>query len=177
MALSPKEHPDLRCADVMAQTLHPRPTDPTIHATTASAPPNPDRADRASVSRVACAVNVDLEWLVHFLADFGFLYWDMRQSVRGNASKTIDLIWRECVSFMHTNESHKTQYAPMAIMRIFWSEALSPALAAIYHRHRTISLLGLPRMQCRLGYADREGELEMRRLGSPDARAHQQVCV
>ena len=92
----------------------------------------------------ACATNIDLEWLSHFLCDFGFLYWDMRQSVRGNDSKTIDLIWRECVSFMHIDESHKTQYAPMAIMRIFWSEALSPALAAIYHSHRTISLLGLP---------------------------------
>ena len=38
----------------------------------------------------------------------------------------------------------------MAIMRIFWSEALSPALAAIYHRHRTISLLGLP--GCNVGW-------------------------
>ena len=45
---------------------------------------------------------------------------------------------------MHTPESNKTQYAPMAIMRIFWSEALSPELAAIYHRHRTIPLTGLP---------------------------------
>jgi hypothetical protein len=38
-----------------------------------------------------CAVNIDLEWLSHFLLDFGFLYWDMRQSVRGNESKKIDL--------------------------------------------------------------------------------------
>ena len=29
-------------------------------------------------------------------------------------------------------------------MRIFWSQALSPELATIYHRHRTISTLGLP---------------------------------
>ena len=93
---------------------------------------------------LACSVNTDLEWLSHFLADYGFLYWDLRQSVRGNRSSAIDLIWRECVSFMHIDESHKTQYAPMAIMRIFWSEALSPDLATVYHRHRTISLLGLP---------------------------------
>ena len=78
------------------------------------------------------------------------MYWDMRQSVRGNNSKTIDLIWRECISLFHTQESHKTQYAPMAIMRIFWSEALSPELATIYHRHRTISLLGLP--GCNVGW-------------------------
>ena len=92
----------------------------------------------------ACAINIDLEWLAHFLADYGFLYWDMRQSIRGNKSSVIDLVWRECISFMHTDESHKTQYAPMAIMRIFWSQALSPELATIYHRHRTISTLGLP---------------------------------
>jgi hypothetical protein len=70
--------------------------------------------------------------------------------VRSNDSATIDLIWREAVSFMHTDESHKTQYAPMAIMRIFWSEALSPELAAVYHRHRTISLIGLP--GCNVGW-------------------------
>ena len=98
----------------------------------------------------ACEANIDLEWLSHFLQDFGFMYWDMRQAVRGNKSSRIDLIWRECVSLFHTDESHKTQYAPMAIMRIFWSEALSPALASIYHRHRTISLLGLP--GCNVGW-------------------------
>ena len=70
--------------------------------------------------------------------------------VRSNDSATIDLIWREAVSFMHTDESHKTQYAPMAIMRIFLSEALSPELAAVYHRHRTISLIGLP--GCNVGW-------------------------
>eukprot|EP00966_Prymnesium_polylepis_P089685 2076723-Prymnesium_polylepis.1 len=31
----------------------------------------------------------------------------------------------------------------MAILRIFWAEALHPALANVYHRNRTISLLGL----------------------------------
>jgi hypothetical protein len=92
----------------------------------------------------AVAANTDLEWLAHFLHDFGFLYWEMRQSVRSNDSTQIDLIWRECISFMHTDISHKTQYAPMAIMRIYWSEAMTPWLANIYHQHRTLSLLGLP---------------------------------
>ena len=91
-----------------------------------------------------CNLNIDLAWLSHFIYDFGFMYWDLRQSVRSNNSARIDLIWREAVSFMHIDESHKTQYAPMAIMRIFWSEALSPVLSTIYHRHRTISLLGIP---------------------------------
>ena len=92
---------------------------------------------------MAVSINTDLSWLAHFLSDFGYLYWDMRQSVRSNDSAQIDLIWRECISFMHTDISHKTQYAPMAIMRIFWSNAMNPWLANIYHQHRTLSLLGL----------------------------------
>ena len=96
----------------------------------------------------ACSINVDLEWLAHFLHDFGFLYWDTRQAVRGNDSARIDLSWWECVSFMHTIESNKTQYAPMAILRVFWSEALHPNLARIYHYNRTISLLGLKGSNC-----------------------------
>ena len=31
-------------------------------------------------------MNIDLEWLTHFLYDFGFMYWDLRQAVRGNVS-------------------------------------------------------------------------------------------
>lgn len=99
----------------------------------------------ANSSLIAAVVssNIDLEWLFHFLFDYGFLYWDLRQSIRANDSKRIDLAWRECVSFMHTSEANKTQYAPMAILRIFWSSALSPKLAQVYHNNRTISLLGL----------------------------------
>ena len=44
---------------------------------------------------------------------------------------------------MHTDLSHKTQYAPMAVLRIFWAEAMNPWIANIYHQHRTISLLGI----------------------------------
>mmetsp|Transcript_23882 Transcript_23882/g.77118 ORF Transcript_23882/g.77118 Transcript_23882/m.77118 type:complete len:447 (+) Transcript_23882:755-2095(+) len=98
----------------------------------------------AAILEKHCASNIDLEWLFHFLRDFGFMYWEMRQAVRSNNSHAIDYIWRECVSFLHTSEANKTQYAPMAILRIFWSEALHPALASIYHANRTISLVGLP---------------------------------
>ena len=31
-----------------------------------------------------------------------------------------------------------------SLLRVFWSEALTPALARVYHRNRTLSLLGLP---------------------------------
>ena len=100
----------------------------------------------SSPTRLAtgCARNIDLEWAFHFLHDYGFLYWDLRQAVRGNESNQIDLIWREAVSFMHTEESHKTQYAPMAILRVFWAYALNPKLFHVYQRMRTLSLLGLP---------------------------------
>lgn len=91
-----------------------------------------------------CEQNIDLCWLFHFLHGFAFLYWEMRQSVRSNRSEAIDLVWRESVAFLHTDAAHKTQYAPMAILRVFWGEALHPALAHVYHRNRTISLLGLP---------------------------------
>eukprot|EP00965_Chrysotila_dentata_P158395 5231702-Pleurochrysis_carterae.AAC.1 len=32
----------------------------------------------------------------------------------------------------------------MAILRVFWGQAMHPALAQVCHRNRTISLLGLP---------------------------------
>ena len=90
-----------------------------------------------------CTINNDLQWLSRFLADFGFLYWYFRQAIRSNDSASIDLIWRESISFMHTSLANKTQYAPMAVMRVFWAEALSPTLAQVYHKNRTLSMLGL----------------------------------
>eukprot|EP00965_Chrysotila_dentata_P026140 866544-Pleurochrysis_carterae.AAC.1 len=75
-----------------------------------------------------CEKNIDLCCLFHVLHGFASLYWEMRQSRRSNQSQAIDLIWRECVAFMLTN-SHKTQYAPMAILRVFWEEAMYLALA------------------------------------------------
>ena len=90
-----------------------------------------------------CTINNDLQWLSRFLADFGFLYWYLRQAIRSNDSATIDLTWRESISFMHTTLANKTQYAPMAVMRVFWAEALCPTLAQVYHKNRTLSMLGL----------------------------------
>ena len=91
----------------------------------------------------ACTINNDLQWLSRFLVDFGFLYWYFRQAIRSNDSASIDLTWRESISFMHTSISNKTQYAPMAVMRVFWAEALSPPIAEVYHKNRTLSILGL----------------------------------
>eukprot|EP00965_Chrysotila_dentata_P086206 2843662-Pleurochrysis_carterae.AAC.1 len=88
----------------------------------------------ASLMERMCEQHIDLCWLFHFLHGFAFLYWDMRQAVRSNQSEAIDLIWRECVPFMHTDNAHKTQYAPMAILRVFWGKATHPALAQVDHR-------------------------------------------
>ena len=81
--------------------------------------------------------NVDLAWLVHFLYDAGFFMLDFVQSVRGNESRKIDLLWREFFASAHTDTAHKTQYVPMAILRVFWGMCLVPELDALYHEVRT----------------------------------------
>ena len=39
--------------------------------------------------------------------------------------------------FAHTSTANKTQYVPMAIMRVFWGCCLVPELRALYHEVRT----------------------------------------
>ena len=81
--------------------------------------------------------NVNFSWLVHFLYDGGFFILDFLQSVRGNESHTIDTLWREFFAYAHTDTGHKTQYVPMAIMRVFWGMCLTSELDALYHKIRT----------------------------------------
>ena len=92
----------------------------------------------------ACEQNVDLAWLVHFLADFAFLVLDFKQSVRCGDSEALDLLWREFFSLGHTSTANKTQYIPMSIMRIFWSRALHPDLQKLYHALRSIPMSDRP---------------------------------
>ena len=82
--------------------------------------------------------NINLSWLTHFLYDAGFFILDFLQSVRGNESRNIDLLWRELFSYAHTDTAHKTQYVPMAIMRVFWGMALVSELDELYHNIRTV---------------------------------------
>lgn len=56
--------------------------------------------------------------------------------VRANDSKKIDLLWREFLSFAHTDTANKTQYVPMAILRVFWGLALESELSDLYHKIR-----------------------------------------
>ena len=82
--------------------------------------------------------NVDLAWVCHFLHDAGFFVLDFLQGVRGNMSEHLDLLWREFFASAHSGTANKTQYVPMAIMRVFWGLALTPELADLYRKIRTI---------------------------------------
>ena len=96
-----------------------------------------DRADE--IIQIA-EQNIDLAWVVHFLHDFAFLVLDFKQAVRANESKHIDVLWREFFATGHTGTSNKTLYVQMAIMRIWWADALSPQLAELYHALRAVPM-------------------------------------
>lgn len=82
--------------------------------------------------------NVDFAWICHFAYEGGFFILDFLQSVRANDSNTLDILWREFFASAHSGTANKTQYVPMAIMRVFWSNALVPDLKALYEEIRTI---------------------------------------
>ena len=63
---------------------------------------------------------------------------DFLQSVRGNESAKLDLLWREFFASAHSGTANKTQYVPMSIMRVFWGMALTPELSDLYHKIRTL---------------------------------------
>ena len=88
----------------------------------------------------ACERNIDLAWVVHFLYDFAYLVLDFKQGVRANRSHHLDLLWREFFTTGYTSTAHKTQYIPMAIMRVFWADALVPPLAKLYHNLRAVPM-------------------------------------
>ena len=83
---------------------------------------------------------MDLAWLVHWLYDGAFLVLQWKQSVRSNDSHTLDLLWREFLSLAKTSQAHKTHYAPMAVLRVFWGMAMTPKLSALYHSIRTLPM-------------------------------------
>lgn len=82
--------------------------------------------------------NVNFAWVCHFLFDAGFFVLDFLQAVRANRSHTLDLLWREFFASAHSATANKTQYVPMAIMRVFWGMALTDELSALYHKIRTL---------------------------------------
>eukprot|EP00965_Chrysotila_dentata_P213139 6187448-Pleurochrysis_carterae.AAC.1 len=88
----------------------------------------------------ACKSNIDLFWIVNFLYHFAYLVLDFKQSVRAGASSSLDLLWREFFALGRTSTANKTNYVPMSIMRTFWSDAIDPKLAELYHRMRSIPM-------------------------------------
>ena len=84
--------------------------------------------------------NRDFAWVCHFAFDAGFFVLDFLQSVRGNDSKKLDLLWREFFPSAHSGTANKTQYVPMSIMRVFWGQAMTSELDALYHKLRTIPM-------------------------------------
>ena len=82
--------------------------------------------------------NIDFAWVVHFLSDAGFLTLQFQQSVRSNDSTTLDLLWREFYGLSHNARANKTNYCPMAIMRIYWSMCLVEPLAELQRRIRCL---------------------------------------
>ena len=90
--------------------------------------------------RNAAHKNIDFAWIFHFLYDFAFLLLDFKYAVRANNSDAIDLMWREFIQLGRPRTGNKTQYCPMAVMRVFWSEAMHPHLKELYTNLRTIPM-------------------------------------
>ena len=103
-----------------------------------SSDPAADDWDDPDPFMAKASKNVDFAWLCHFLHDNAFWCLDFLQSVRGNDSHNLDVLWRELFSSAHTDTAHKTQYVGMSIMRVFWGSAMCADLDALYHAMRTI---------------------------------------
>ena len=82
--------------------------------------------------------NEDFAWVVHFLNDAGFLVLQFQQSVRCNDSTALDLLWREFYGLAHNARANKTNYCPMAILRVYWGLCLVDPLRDLYRRIRTV---------------------------------------
>ena len=82
--------------------------------------------------------NLDFAWVVHFLNDAGFLVLQFQQSVRSNDSDTLDILWREFYGLSHNARANKTNYCPLAIMRIYWSMCLVDPLQRLMARMRCL---------------------------------------
>jgi hypothetical protein len=88
----------------------------------------------------ALSPNLDAAYLVHFLYDFAFMYWQFRKAVRAKDYEKLDLVWRESLGPFNTTEGHKTQYAPMNVTHIYRMQALVPELKAMVDKMRVLHL-------------------------------------
>jgi hypothetical protein len=77
---------------------------------------------------------------IRFLFEFGFPWLALRQAIRGNKSKIIDVMWR--MTYHWFSVTGKTNYRIMCVIVTFIACAMVPELAVIWTIMRTASLSG-----------------------------------
>jgi hypothetical protein len=92
--------------------------------------------------------NLSFAYICQFLYLNAFKFKQMRDSVRTNDSKTLDLIWRENLASARAAKKHnaageatsagKTNYALMSVVLIYWGVALLEPLQTAFHNTRTV---------------------------------------
>ena len=92
--------------------------------------------------------NLSFAYVCQFLYLNAFKFRQMRDSVRTNDSKTLDLIWRENLASARAAKKHnaageatsagKTNYALMSVIVIYWGIALLEPLQTAFHNTRTV---------------------------------------
>ena len=92
--------------------------------------------------------NLSFAYVCQFLYLNAFKFRQMRDSVRTNDSKTLDLIWRENLASARAAKKHnavgeatsagKTNYALMSVILVYWGVALLEPLQTAFHNLRTV---------------------------------------
>ena len=89
----------------------------------------------------AVSENIDTLLLFEFLNHFCFPWLDFKQAVNEHASADhLDMCWREFLPMMRTLDGHKTQYGVMAVVHIYWGQALVGELAHLRQEMRCVAL-------------------------------------
>eukprot|EP00965_Chrysotila_dentata_P178088 5882707-Pleurochrysis_carterae.AAC.1 len=89
----------------------------------------------------ACKSNLSCACIAHFVYKFALLFKSLRDGVRANGSKQLDLCWRDFLAMDRTTDSNKTQCCQMAIVHIYWGLALNEPLRSVYHSIRSLKLV------------------------------------
>ena len=85
--------------------------------------------------------NLNFAYICYFLYLFGFKYLQMRNAIRSNDSKTLDIIWRENLASARTAKGNKTNYSKMSVIVVYWGYALKEPLQTAFHNTRTLRWL------------------------------------
>ena len=82
--------------------------------------------------------NLSFGYIVFFLHLFAFKYLEYKNAVRRNASKHLDMLWRENLCSTRTAKANKTNYRQMSVILVYWGTVLVLPLQEFYHNTRTI---------------------------------------